>query len=427
MKITLYISVCLFIVFQNNLQAQNYIPMDTITDWRVDTYSFGGSAENWYTYVGDTIIHNKSYRIIEYELFENYFVDLYFRENKTTRKVYKYEPDADSEILYYDFGLELGDDFFVEYSSAHFTVVDIDTIDSPAGPLKKWVLDNGNLYFTYTEAIGGSPLDYQYWIYVQDPVHYTTCGYHYCEKIFGDESCSPPPYRAITQIQDISICEGQNYLGHELPGTYADTLITQNGCDSIILTNLNVIQPVATSIDTTVCEGDSLYGINSSGTYSFNYLSQFGCDSIVTITIIVLPLPQIVETYALCPGDEVYGISEEGLYSILLPSETGCDTVLTVVITFLPIEDPACVTAILKLNPTHIKIFPNPVTDYLEFETDVQIIELNILDLHGHELIKIDKSSSGNNLLDVSSLVPGVYFLQVKRINGSSFQKFVKL
>ncbi len=427
MKIIFYLLVCFFIAIQNNSKAQNYIPMDTITDWKVEADAFGSSWEYWYDYVGDTVIHNKSYRIIQYEAFENHFVDLYFRENKTTRKVYKYEPDEDREILYYDFGLELGDDFFVEFSSAHFTVVDIDTIDSPVGPLKKWRLDNGNLYFTYTEALGGNPLDYQYWIYVQDPTHYTSCGYHYCEKIFGDESCFPPPYRTIIQTQDISICEGQNYMGHELPGTYTDTLITQNGCDSIIFTNLNVIEPVFISIDTSICEGDTFHGINASGSYSFNYLSLFGCDSIVTINITILPLPQIVESYALCPGEEVYGISEEGVYSMLLTSETGCDTMLTIVITELPVEDPACISATHDQVPTHIKIFPNPVTEYLQFEIDFQISEVDILDLHGHELINADNVNPGKNSLDVSNLLPGIYFLQMKGINGSRFEKIVKL
>ncbi|MGB3074408.1 MAG: T9SS type A sorting domain-containing protein, partial [Chitinophagales bacterium] len=212
-----------------------------------------------------------------------------------------------------------------------------------------------------------------------------------------------------------------------LPGTYVDTLITQNGCDSIIFTNLNVIQPVVISIDTSICEGDTFHGIHASGSYSFNYLSLLGCDSIVIIDITILPLPEIFESYTLCPGEEVYGIAEEGVYSIILPSGTGCDTMLTVLITELPMEDPACITTIHEQAPTHIKIFPNPVTEYLQFEIDFQIIEVNILDLHGHELIKTGNVNPGKNSLDVSNLLPGVYFLQMKGINGSSFQKIVKL
>ncbi|MGB3081189.1 MAG: hypothetical protein WBB31_19055, partial [Saprospiraceae bacterium] len=327
MKIVFYLLVCLCTI-QIDLQAQDYIPMDTITDWKVGVGSFGGTTEFWYYYVGDTVIHDKPYRIIQHESFQGP-VNLYFRENKTTRKVYKYIPNQDQEILFYDFGLALGDDFFVEYEADYFTVVDIDSLASPVGPLKRWWFENGSLQFNYVEAIGSSPLDYQYQIHISDPVYYTICGYHYCEKIFGDESCSPPPYRAKTLIQDISICEGQNYMGHELPGTYVDTLITQNGCDSIIFTNLNVIQSVVISIDTSICEGDTFHGIHASGSYSFNYLSLFGCDSIIIIDITILPLPEIVEFYTLCPGEEVYGIAEEGVYSIILPSGTGCDTMLT--------------------------------------------------------------------------------------------------
>ncbi|HZV70387.1 MAG TPA: T9SS type A sorting domain-containing protein [Saprospiraceae bacterium] len=426
MKFFFYLFICFLIAIQNNSKAQGYIPMDTITDWKVHVSSFGGTVEFWYYYAGDTVIHGKSYRIIKLEGSPD-FVNLYFRENKTTRKVYKYLPNQDQEILFYDFGLALGDDFFVEYESGYFKVVDIDSVPSSLGPLKRWWFEKGFLQFTYIEAIGSDPLDYQYRIHISDPVYNTICGYHYCEKIFGDESCSPPPYRAITIAQAVSICEGQNYLGHELPGSYADTLITQNGCDSILLTNLNVIPPVNISIDTTICEGDTFHGINISGSYSFSFLSHLGCDSIVTYIISVIPLPELIEFYALCPGEEVHGISVEGIYSFLLPSKTDCDTVLTLVITELPVEDPSCITAINDQVPAHINIYPNPVTEYLHIETDLQIIEVDILDLHGHRLMHAYKLNPGNKTLDVSNLVPGVYILQMKGIHGSIFQKIVKL
>ncbi len=51
---------------------------------------------------------------------------------------------------------------------------------------------------------------------------------------------------SINITKTITVCQGQNYLGHSATGKYVDNLKTAKGCDSIITTNLTVNpRPVA--------------------------------------------------------------------------------------------------------------------------------------------------------------------------------------
>lgn len=428
MKSWLYFFSCLSMLLPLNGSAQeDYIPMDSITDWKVETGSFGGTWEYWYDYTGDTVINGNTYRIIQYEAFEDYFVDLYFREDRITRKVYKYEPNDEMEILYYDFGLEVGEDFYVAFSSTYFTVTEIDTVQSEAGPLKRWRFDHAGLYFTYTAAIGGHPLDYQYWIYVQDPTHFTSCAYHYCEKIYGSEDCSPPPFRAIYASIDTTLCEGESCMGISQSGIYLDTLISTSGCDSILTINLNIEGLILVTLDTTICAGDTCFGFTEQGTYTETLPGILGCDTIVVIDITVLPPFQSVETYSLCPGEEIYGYSEEGVYELIVPSETGCDTILTLIITELPGDDPACITATSDQLLMDIKLFPNPVNDILQIQSEQIIYSIEIIDVQGQTLINDVSFDNESSSLDMSDLLPGIYFVHIKTNEGSGYWKFLKI
>lgn len=60
----------------------------------------------------------------------------------------------------------------------------------------------------------------------------------------------------------MTICDGDSiYIGgnvYTLAGDYTDTLVTINGCDSIIITNINVIDLNIIQNDTVICFGDSI-------------------------------------------------------------------------------------------------------------------------------------------------------------------------
>jgi gliding motility-associated-like protein len=62
------------------------------------------------------------------------------------------------------------------------------------------------------------------------------------------------------QVINTTICEGQSYAGHTVSGNYADSFVTNSGCDSIITLALTVLPKPRPNLNpvVTICDGDSL-------------------------------------------------------------------------------------------------------------------------------------------------------------------------
>lgn len=125
----------------------------------------------------------------------------------------------------------------------------------------------------------------------------------------------------VTNVFD-TICANQTYT---LPsgnivqtiGTYTDTLFTAFGCDSIVKTNLTVHPVSATSVFDTICAGTNYLlpdgsSVNTPGIYPITLQNQYGCDSVVTTTLTVLQLSlSVSETDLLCNGDNTGSITSQ--------------------------------------------------------------------------------------------------------------------
>lgn len=149
--------------------------------------------------------------------------------------------------------------------------------------------------------------------------------------------------------QDITICEGDSLIVGESVyysnGTYIDTLLNIDVCDSIVTTNLMVTEPIFFDQSITICSGNSIIvGANEysvSGTYLDSLISEVTlCDSIVTTILEVSPAIVHTQTIDLCYG-ETYSIGasiydESGTYEDSLITDLGCDSIVT---TILSIEE----------------------------------------------------------------------------------------
>jgi gliding motility-associated-like protein len=105
----------------------------------------------------------------------------------------------------------------------------------------------------------------------------------------------------IQQLETISsaaICAGSSYLfegnNYTLPGTYRDTLPSINGCDSILVLNLSVLDEINVNLSASICEGSSFTLpdgslVNLAGEYPVVLTAANGCDSVVTVTLSVDP------------------------------------------------------------------------------------------------------------------------------------------
>jgi len=144
------------------------------------------------------------------------------------------------------------------------------------------------------------------------------------------------------------ICEGESYeFNGEIltePGIYSDTLFTFAGCDSIQVLDLEVLPKYETSLEAQICQG-SAYDFNGTflteaGTYWDSLVSVNGCDSTVVLTLTVHP--SFVENLSavICEGEsfEFNGeiLTETGIYADTLQTIAGCDSILILDLEVLP-------------------------------------------------------------------------------------------
>jgi subtilisin-like proprotein convertase family protein len=107
-----------------------------------------------------------------------------------------------------------------------------------------------------------------------------------------------------------SVCNGDSiFIGgswRKTAGYYTSNLMSNLGCDSIVVTNLS-IKPIFHFTTTyTICDGDtySWRGNNYSvaGTYFDNYSTIMGCDSIYELQLSVYPSYHFIENDEACNG-----------------------------------------------------------------------------------------------------------------------------
>ena len=72
-----------------------------------------------------------------------------------------------------------------------------------------------------------------------------------------------------------------------------------------------------------------------------------------------------------------------------------------------------------------ISVYPNPVSDKLYIETEVEIEEVSIFDIYGRRQ-ELSAVSCQPSSIDVSGLNSGVYFVKIVTANGEAVQRFIK-
>ncbi len=156
----------------------------------------------------------------------------------------------------------------------------------------------------------------------------------------------------LTLLEE-SFCSGQSYLfnGENLtaPGVYTALLTDSDGCDSLIILNLSLLQTTNTAISAIFCEGES-YNYNGQvlttpGVYTDVLTGSNGCDStvVLTLTQIEPDLTLLEETF--CAGQSYLFNGEDltapGQYTALLTNANGCDSLVILNLTQLPVSSTA--------------------------------------------------------------------------------------
>lgn len=148
----------------------------------------------------------------------------------------------------------------------------------------------------------------------------------------------------VETFNTYSICENSFIIVFEdtitEAGTYSETLSTILGCDSISNVTIEILEESFTEINATLCNGETYELpdgslINTPGTYSTTLLSANGCDSTVTTEISENPSYHIIIDTIICayenfelPDSTV--VNESGIYNLYYESSFGCDSSFTI-------------------------------------------------------------------------------------------------
>ncbi len=262
----------------------------------------------------------------------------------------------------------------------------------------------------------------------------TLSGYDGCDSIVYTNLTVLPQSSSSTSE---SVCNGDSIIFngnyYSAVGTFSDTLVSISGCDSIVSLQLTILPTDSINQIFTLCEGDVIMvGTNiytTSGNYMDILVNEEGCDSIVYTQININNLPDISlgNDSLLCEGDTLIldagtnlatylwnggetnsfiNVSDSGTYWVLATDINGCSGTDTVNVNF-----DIC-TGTDEYNRYGITIFPNPTRDhfFIQLPKDISY-EFEITDISGKQ---IEKSfGQGRKMIDVSTLADGVYLVTV--------------
>ena len=132
----------------------------------------------------------------------------------------------------------------------------------------------------------------------------------------------------------VLLCKSFEYLGNTYTQTEGiHTTSFPLGCDSVVIINLTILQPVYDTIYATACNAfvlnDSVY--LETGEYTQYLLSDLGCDSILTVRVVVNEDSEQTTIEASACGSYIYnGIvyTSSGNYIQILDNAEGCDSLI---------------------------------------------------------------------------------------------------
>ncbi|MEO9531157.1 MAG: gliding motility-associated C-terminal domain-containing protein [Crocinitomicaceae bacterium] len=156
---------------------------------------------------------------------------------------------------------------------------------------------------------------------------------------------------AFTSTENVNLCAGSNYTypdgttvtNLQADETHVSSFISTIGCDSLVTTNLTINPVYNITEDLQICENETvtypdgtLEVIVASTSHQSNLSTQAGCDSIVITNIDMLPLQNSTENTLACentthtfPDGFTEVITANTSHQSILSSADGCDSVVT--------------------------------------------------------------------------------------------------
>lgn len=250
----------------------------------------------------------------------------------------------------------------------------------------------------------------------------------------------PTGFTALSE----EICAGssRSFNGQDLSttGTYLDTLTTVNGCDSIIELTISVAPILESTSEQTICAGDTIefytFILTETNSYTAMVKTAEGCDSMVILNLLVLDEIETTIAEQLCPQDTLqFGdqlLTEAGVYTQSLTSVNGCDSTVTLNLTMGVAGEGGCMSvSIEEAFLQSIEIYPNPVRQSLFINApSVKLEHIRLINLTGQVLLERGFNNGNSNNqeeVNMQDLGPGVYWVLIQTEYGLRQEKIVKL
>jgi hypothetical protein len=115
--------------------------------------------------------------------------------------------------------------------------------------------------------------------------------------------------------------------------------------------------------------------------------------------------------------DSIYIVINDGIYTVIVTDNIGCSGESA------PIN---YTTSIWENSFSVSNIFPNPVSDFLNFDVGSKFERWFVLDPLGRKLIEGIATGTTYGKIDVRSLIPGLYLLGIYENNRTIMKRFVR-
>lgn len=259
-------------------------------------------------------------------------------------------------------------------------------------------------------------------------------------------------FLGVGTTQSLSACLGDSVtVGTSIygaTGTYVDTLTNINNTDSIVTTNLTIIQPVDTTINIMGCEGDTIYIAGKMYYQTGTYLDTVpsiatGCDSAMTINLTIT----VIDTSVTLQNDTLFSNQTGATYQwynceLFTPITGATNSYFTpsfsgnyaVIVSKNGCSDTsACnnivISSITTLNQkTNIVVnaYPNPVNNVIYFETNLVEGKLDIYNIFG-AIVATKNMNNTITTLDVDNLPSGNFIYKITdKSNNTVIGRFIK-
>src|SRR5690554_5297675 len=150
-------------------------------------------------------------------------------------------------------------------------------------------------------------------------------------------------------FQSIELCFGESLTvgtnTYSISGDYTDVLTNQDGCDSIVITNLTVM-PQITGVDTQIAchsftwiDGNTYTSSNNTATHTIVGGAVNGCDSIVSLDLTIHDVVYGTDTQIAChsftwiDGNTYTSSNNTATHTIVGGAVNGCDSIVSLDLT----------------------------------------------------------------------------------------------